>query len=655
MRNYLSMLRRRNVRLWAGAALCTGGLFLASGPFAQAGLPWATREVKTPAASGVGRMMTIAAQFEKQKNYNKAAAIYRQVLQQNQGHLEAQKRLDFVLAQMGESSGSATMIATNQAHHIPTTLPPQIPVQEITRPQKAVVERLLVKTPMPPATHGRLPQRQESPAPTEIAEEEPSTTVEPLPVEVPASEYPPRLTANEEREDHSEPKLLSVLGNPNPYTVFNAAPARKPMWRPAAPLDDERPALKIDPRLSSPFRAMLTEVNSTREQAIEEESEEEESGVIRLSEASEESEGKERKVITTHTQNEAGSEDEENTVAEPEAAHRPAWKARPSEEGIVVESARSSTKIVAVTPLTTEVESAPPRLMTISEEVPAAERTLVSSRLQENENSEFRTGLQALCPRATQEIRRLIRSMETPNVRLRKGSMLRLCEAGPAAEAALPAIRELLLDPVDSVRVLAARSLWKINHETTGLQILQDVARRGNLEDTCLAAYTLGEMGDSAREAIPLLEDLCHKRQGLVRLHAAEAVWKIRGQDERSLTIMMNALNSTDISERWVAAYVLSATGSKRLSLINALNMALDDREPVVQSSAAFGLGCLGKDASVATPRLVSLFESTTLDQHLRVTAYHALSNIEPLTAQKFTKMELTPQAPPQTVGQIRR
>lgn len=629
--------------------MCGGTVLLVSSQFSQAGLPWATRDVRTPAASDVGRMITIAGQFEKQKNYNKAAAIYRQVLHQNPGHLEAQKRLDFVLAQMGEPGGSATVIAQNQAHPIPTTLPPQTHVEEITRPQKAVVERLLVQSPIPPATH-RPSQRTES-RPTIVQEEAPSTQVEPLPVEVPTSEYPPRLTANEEQEEHPEPRLLSILGNPNPHQVFNPAPRAKLMWRPAAPLNEPEAQVKVNPSLSSPFQAMLKEVDSTREPAAEEEQEEEEeSGIVRLSDAPEESgDG----VLRTKIEQEEGADEGENTVAEPEAVHRPAWKARHAEEGIVVSSPRTSTRIV--NPLSTQVESEKPRLISAVEPEPAAERTFVSSSLHETENSEFRTGLQALCPRATQEIRRLIRSMETPSVRLRKGSMLRLCEAGPAAESALPAVRELLLDPSDSVRVLAARSLWKIRHETTGLETLKDIARKGSPEDTCLAAYTLGEMGESARDAIPVLEDLCHKRQGLVRLHAAEAVWKIRGEDEQALTVMMNALNSNDISERWIAAYVLSATGSKRLSLINALNTALDDREPVVQSSAAFGLGCLGKEASVATPRLVSLFESTTLDQHLRVTAYHALFSIEPLTAQKFTKIEPQPQTPAQTVGQVRR
>ncbi|MFO1022268.1 MAG: HEAT repeat domain-containing protein [Planctomycetales bacterium] len=662
-------LRRFRPYQCARPLIATAILGMCLAGHALGGFPWETRETrgKVPAHIEVGRMMTIAGQFERQKNYAKAAAIYRQVLAQNTGHLEAQKRLDFALAQIGESSNSPTMIARNQAHPIPTTIPETEAVEEVTAPQKPVVDRLIVKMPggaMPAVTHppalkplprieARVTASPVAPHENSVAQNanrEDETRVTPVPTETLMSEYPPRLTAEETAVEAEEPKFLSVRAVAQPHGIVPPLTRKLSLWRAAKPLPEETEVTEPDEKISSPFQAMLQEEENS--DPAEEAESEEAGGIVRLSELPEESFPNKPGVIKTNTEGNEGTE-EEATVAEPEAAHRSTWKARNPGQEVVVASARTSTTVV-VTPLPTEAPHNRVEKKIVEKKEPTETgKPLMSSRLQET--TEYRTGLIALCPRATQEIRRLIRSMETPSVRLRKGSLLRLCDAGPAAESALPAVREMLMDPDDSVRVMAARGLWKIRRETTGLQTLQDIAAKGNTEETCLAAYTLGEMGQSAREAIPVLERLCKARNGFVRLHAAEAVWKIKGNDEKSLSVMIDALNSEDIGERWVAAYVLSASGSKRLDLINALNQTLDDREPAVQSSAAFALGCLGKEASAATPRLVSLFESTSLDQHLRVTAYHALSNIEPLTAQKFTKISVQKPAAPPTLGQVRR
>jgi len=251
---------------------------------------------------------------------------------------------------------------------------------------------------------------------------------------------------------------------------------------------------------------------------------------------------------------------------------------------------------------------------------------------------DYRTGLLAVSPRATQEIRRLIRSMETPNVRIRKASLLRLCNKREEADSALPAVRELLFDPDESIRVLAAYSLWRIGNDASGMLTLTDVVVTGSPENSCLAAYALGEIGPAASEALPLLEHIAANGNGLMKLHACEALWRIRHGDDHALNGMISLLKSGDVHERWLATYMIRSTGSKRLDMIHELSTALDDSSTIVRISAGFALGSVGPEAEMAVPRLISIFENSEFEDALRVTAFEALTEIQPLTAAQFRK-----------------
>lgn len=615
-----------------------------------------SRSKSVPKPISPQRMLTIAGQFEKQGDYTRAANLYEKVLQQHPGHLEAQKRWEVCQAELARSEndqagqhGVAPIPTMSPGASSPQVIAPQIASPQVEIPAVSPPEQVppLLKMPVVAVKPAELP-----PPPLHLEELKPheagtvqigdddwnSTPTSVVKTQQLPFEEIPHLKPLDELED--EPEMLSVTTHPQsleevPLPVLSHSLPQSASIEPT--LASEGPKLslrKLETRISVPPNGLSASAGSVTK-IIEGRIYEEipspqltpKQGIVSLDDAPD----------SPHIGRVGLSSENDlpfsETVIPPESISAETAAPDPlSREFIPL---KHSPKPIQ-TPERSESHSPSANDSSSPYSGELLDETVEASPSIEEFTPDYRTGLLAVCPRATQEIRRLIRSMETPNVRIRKTSLLRLCEMRGNARAAAPAVRELLFDPEESIRVLAAYSLWQIDQDASGMLTLTDVVVTGKPENSCLAAYALGEIGPKASESLSLLEHIARNGDGLMKLHAWEATWKIRKGDEQALKGMLSLLKHGNAQERWLATYMLGASGCRRLNVIHELCSALDDHATEVRTGAGFALGCIGPDAVMATPRLISIFETSEFEDALRMTAYEALTEIEPLTAAKF-------------------
>ena len=164
----------------------------------------------------------------------------------------------------------------------------------------------------------------------------------------------------------------------------------------------------------------------------------------------------------------------------------------------------------------------------------------------------------------------------------------------------------LLQDSDPLVQAHAAWALWVIENDPwDSVTTLRPLLDHSNADVVELACYMLGDIGpqaDSATDALKLLRD---HADGTLRVHAAEALIRIQGVDDKSLGVLTNALKSRVSQERWIAAVALGrCRGDHSESAVTALTAALKDVDPEVRSAAALSLGGLGKEAEKASLEL---------------------------------------------------
>ena len=107
---------------------------------------------------------------------------------------------------------------------------------------------------------------------------------------------------------------------------------------------------------------------------------------------------------------------------------------------------------------------------------------------------------------------------------------------GPKANAAIPALTELLTNENREIRVVGALALWKISHDAkTIVPVLIELLKYeevffGNDKGATVrwtAAMALAEIGPEAKAAVPALSNLLKDKIKAVRDAAASAIKKI--------------------------------------------------------------------------------------------------------------------------------
>ena len=142
------------------------------------------------------------------------------------------------------------------------------------------------------------------------------------------------------------------------------------------------------------------------------------------------------------------------------------------------------------------------------------------------------------------------------------------------------------------------------------------------------AAHTLAELGPLAKFALPELRELLEDQNPMVRLKAAEALWKIDKTPSATLMpVLLQALKDKDHGVRADAPRVIALLGAKAKLAIPALVNALKDKEFDVKLAAITALGDLGP---VAKESAGPLLDMTKDDAFLLLNPFvgAALSNL---------------------------
>jgi HEAT repeat protein len=139
--------------------------------------------------------------------------------------------------------------------------------------------------------------------------------------------------------------------------------------------------------------------------------------------------------------------------------------------------------------------------------------------------------------------------LEDKSWQARVGAAYALAQIGPRARASVPALAEALTDEHPRVREEAARALGKVGVDAraaafrlvaalkdrdpavraaaaeAAVQPLIGVLQQGDLDKRLAAARILGDIGPTAKAAVPVLLEALNDRQ--VRFAAAEALKRI--------------------------------------------------------------------------------------------------------------------------------
>ncbi|MFJ4869486.1 HEAT repeat domain-containing protein [Streptomyces sp. NPDC088757] len=160
--------------------------------------------------------------------------------------------------------------------------------------------------------------------------------------------------------------------------------------------------------------------------------------------------------------------------------------------------------------------------------------------------------------------------------RVREAALRTLAAFGPAAREAVPELRELLADGSAAVSTAAARALWAVEEDTAGvLPALERWLRPGLPDaDRCAAARVLGEIGPAAAPAAPALRPALASRDPWVRVRAAAALWRVTGETEEALPVLLAAWEEdrharVDIAE--CLAEMGPAASAARLAVLTEL------------------------------------------------------------------------------------
>jgi HEAT repeat protein/Flp pilus assembly protein protease CpaA len=161
--------------------------------------------------------------------------------------------------------------------------------------------------------------------------------------------------------------------------------------------------------------------------------------------------------------------------------------------------------------------------------------------------------LAAIRSQADVAVPALAKVLRDPDWYVRSGAAAALGAYGAEGRAAVPELTQALKDKEGLVQVAAAFALYRIEGRTEPavpvlLEILEDGNERSYAPHS--AAETLGKIGPPARAAIPPLTAALRKDDRRLRIRAAGALWKITGEPDPALSVLIEALqDGTSLDE----------------------------------------------------------------------------------------------------------
>jgi len=156
--------------------------------------------------------------------------------------------------------------------------------------------------------------------------------------------------------------------------------------------------------------------------------------------------------------------------------------------------------------------------------------------------------------------------------------------------------------PFESLYDVLKLDLFLFVYDVWGIDLIIKALEDEDEEIRMDAAWTLGDIGPEAKDAIPTLINLLEDEDILVRVYAAEALYKI--DPERCVTTLIALLEHGDGEIRSSAADALGMIGPEAKDAIPALINLLEDEDEFVRLSTTVALGDIG--AQEAVPALIN-------------------------------------------------
>jgi lysophospholipase L1-like esterase len=198
---------------------------------------------------------------------------------------------------------------------------------------------------------------------------------------------------------------------------------------------------------------------------------------------------------------------------------------------------------------------------------------------------------------------------------------------GPGGREAAPALLDALADPSEFVRASAARALARIQPKAGDVPRLVRALGSADGYVVAFAAWSLGNLGASAQEAVPELARALSRDD--TNAVVAAALARIGPAAAGAVGVLVEALRSENPDRRWRAARTLGRIGPLAEPAVPLLISALADPHNAVRQHAARALGRIGP---AARPASAALQRATgDADEQVRREARQALEHLSAL------------------------
>ncbi len=226
-----------------------------------------------------------------------------------------------------------------------------------------------------------------------------------------------------------------------------------------------------------------------------------------------------------------------------------------------------------------------------------------------------------------QTVRQWADRLADEDVRVRWHAAYALGQIGPEAARAVEPLKKVLQERPENeyVRGAAAWALGRIAvRRDTIVPLLGETLGSGHLSVRRNSSRALGSLGSAAKPATVGLIGLLDDDDATVRVHAAEALWRI-DRHARAIPALVQMTRWPRGPGPYQAVAALGRIGSPTDAAISALVAALRHADADVRRAAVRALGQLG-------PAAISALEQTLAgpDHEVRRRAVEALGQIGP-------------------------
>jgi HEAT repeat protein len=284
-------------------------------------------------------------------------------------------------------------------------------------------------------------------------------------------------------------------------------------------------------------------------------------------------------------------------------------------------AASQALALIGVEDLALDLAAAPPLLEVLNSSDPAVPDWM-------HDDAEWY--LVRLGPKEKVAVPAFTRMLKDKRASIRSWALEALARLGSEAAGAMPAIRQALHDDSVNVRLSAAEAAWEASEEAqASIPVLTAALVDSDEMVRARAADLLGHIGSAAKPAGPALADAYQKDTSmLVRLSAAEALWKI-SHDARPVVTAAIAALKADEEVRLRALNALKQIGADAKPALANVRDALKDSKTAVRLAAAETLLSVRRDNAGLAPVLATALTDDD-DDIMRVRAANMLARLGP-------------------------